>query len=974
MDIHDKHLNQIGLSNRSANALLRNGLRTVNDLLALSEEELFKIRNLGEKSVAEILEKKQELLQQVDLNQAEDKLLPEIDDFNQWINTDEGKAYLEEFFEAEGTSISELQLLSVKAYNCLMLAGITAVYQLIPFNEEDLLRVPRMDSLTAEATVYSLNKYIRSRKEDILNFIYKPKEEVSSENESPKDIWWYFDNPDYYSLIEEYIKGNDKLISEFNLSYRTSNQLARNGYRNLSDVVFLDIDKLKAMPGLGNKSINEIMSLIHSFINGNASRIIAVCSGDRGALFNDDEIRKSILNLYAENHFAGYSFDEFLAALSLPEEYDAARLKTVIGSLLAEGKLEYVDYRCYRLYPSFNSYLQEMKESIGDRNYQMVSAKLSGRTLEDIAQDYDVTRERVRQIIKRTFEKLQMSSECFDEDYYQYFYKTYLVEKKDLKKWFGLSNETIGYLQLLDIKPGTADLNDAKDDKNLDYGLRIKIRNYLNKDKLFLNDMWIPKKRVSLEELVAREYCQNEVTFDDFINIYNRFLEQNEIPFDESIYITEENKNTARNRLAEAPFILWKQNMKLRYYDTIGRDFSELYDGLGLDTFENTELSTLKLINDHPDLVNKYDIRDQYELHNLLRKTLKEGSYHDFHIQRNPTISFGESDRTKAVYELMSSNAPITQEDLVELLYNEYGYDKGTIVGTIISCIDTYYHQGVYRVDQEKMSDERMAMLSNSLTEDFYFTNEIKDIYLNLFPDAKPEEINPYNLKRMGFMVYSRCALRNQPSLEAYFHTLFTEADIIDLVPLKKYKSIMTFNNFLSDLKRSWEVIEFEPNQLITRAHLEKSGVDESQLKQFCQEVYDFVQPNTYFSIQSIRQNGFYSDLFDLGFSNWFYSNILIADSRFSYGRVFNTFVFYKGDIEITIKAFICELVNHYGSIDIYDLNNELENKYGCSFHDHLDPVYKVEGTPVYYDHFLDRLYATEELYNREIEEQENLQ
>ena len=41
---------------------------------------------------------------------------------------------------------------------------------------------------------------------------------------------------------------------------------------------------------------------------------------------------------------------------------------------------------------------------------------------------------------------------------------------------------------------------------------------------------------------------------------------------------------------------------------------------LNFDQFENTEISTLKLFRDHPEVMQEYDIRDEYELHNLLRK------------------------------------------------------------------------------------------------------------------------------------------------------------------------------------------------------------------------------------------------------------------------------------------------------------------------------------------------------------------
>jgi hypothetical protein len=55
-----------------------------------------------------------------------------------------------------------------------------------------------------------------------------------------------------------------------------------------------------------------------------------------------------------------------------------------------------------------------------------------------------------------------------------------------------------------------------------------------------------------------------------------------------------------------------------------GRDFTELLEELELDVYEDVEFSAKKLIDCHPELMRKYDIRDQYELHNLLRKNVPE--------------------------------------------------------------------------------------------------------------------------------------------------------------------------------------------------------------------------------------------------------------------------------------------------------------------------------------------------------------
>ncbi|WP_026512071.1 hypothetical protein [Butyrivibrio sp. LC3010] len=150
---------------------------------------------------------------------------------------------------------------------------------------------------------------------------------------------------------------------------------------------------------------------------------------------------------------------------------------------------------------------------------------------------------------------------------------------------------------------------------------------------------------------------------------------------------------------------------------------------------------------------------------------------------------------------------------------------------------------------------------------------------------------------------------------------------------------------------------------------MEKSGITRETIQDFCDAVYDFVEDGTYFSSQSIKKAGFESDLYDYGFSDWFYANLLLSDDRFAFATMFGNIILYKGREDITIKSFEQEIIKQYESIDAYDLMSELENKYGCVVPDKSTVVYKVHDTEVYHDKILDRLYANKDLYYQEIEE-----
>ncbi|WP_330380505.1 hypothetical protein, partial [Anaerostipes hadrus] len=109
---------------------------------------------------------------------------------------------------------------------------------------------------------------------------------------------------------------------------------------------------------------------------------------------------------------------------------------------------------------------------------------------------------------------------------------------------------------------------------------------------------------------------------------------------------------TYENILNHCDYVLWNQWKRFRYYNIPELDFEELFSTLDLDQFEDIEFSTLKLFRDYPDLMQQYDIHDEYELHNLLKKIWpsENGS---IKFKKMPTIEIGTADPNNQVLDLL---------------------------------------------------------------------------------------------------------------------------------------------------------------------------------------------------------------------------------------------------------------------------------------------------------------------------------
>ena len=979
MSVETISIEDIDLSVRAVNALLRIGVRTVGQMMDYDEERLFQVRNLGQKSVKEILAKIEEYKKK-----EADGWIPKeperkhsSEDMQTWQTSETGKAQILQWLREKQIRIDALELLSAKAYNLLVLNDMVFLYQLAFQTQERIKRIPRMDDLCAAEIIQQTEIYIQEN----LSAIYGEIEKAGTEETISLNDMRFI--PEYQEKFLEFVCRNDIAIENMPISVRPQNVLKRQRYQKLSDIIFLSEADIKSFPAMGSGSVQQIQEMICAYLKQHEERMLAFFNGDTSvlrddtaAILDDTVVRKKILKLYRDAPFQGFSLKEMAEQMGLTEEGSLNQIKKNIGTLLAERKLEYVDFRCYRLYSPFEPYLSAC-DAINNRDKEILQMRLQGITLEEIGQKFALTRERVRQIIKKKTGDVRKQyakvtgDRWFDEDYYWYFYENYGFDRREASVWMGIPEAVWAYLDMMDVKQGKKDLESALDDsENLEIGLRLKVKNYLNRNKIFVDGVWVAKKRGELEDIIAKKFCQDELSFDTFTKVFNDFLAEEEIPYNEDLYYTDAVARTRKNRLAESRFILWKQNETIRYYDIDSRDYTELLETLNLDAYENVEYSTVKFMKEYPEVMEKYDIRDQYELHNLLRKIVPEGSFHDFHCSRTPHIRFGSFDRDAAILDILIDMAPVSPQDLSERISEEYGYDPMVIWANYLQSFHVYYHEGIYSVDQKAMPSDRMTALHRMLPDDFYYIDEIRKTYARLYPDADLEEINPYNLKSMGFIVLSRYVLQHYPSLEAYCEHLLTREDIVALKSLRqRFTYVPVFSQTLMELKRNLEIIEFEPGQIMNFRKLARVGITKEDIRDFCDAVYNFVSDGSYFSAQSLKADGFESELYDLGFSDWFYANLLLADDRFSYTNVFGNIVLHKGRKEITIQSFLVDRICSYGWIDIYDLMTELESCFGCTTNEKSDITQRLKNSQVYYDKILDRLYANVDLYYRDLDE-----
>ena len=876
----------------------------------------------------------------------------------------------------------EILPLSNRTGNCLRRAEIRTVGQLLDYPADKWLDIRNLGQKSADELA-DLTARIRAG-EGIRLTASKPK--------AP-------DPPPALRLP-------DIPVRELGLSVRANNCLEHMGVRTAADLSDATLESLLTVKNMGAKTAAQIMEKLEALreefsclgpeetapsgepgetlcaaakrlaaftglSQGDLLRLLTPCreaSPDAGeeALLDwafqqgpvRREARRAILRLL-EPCEESVGREELLKLL--PAGTSARTLDLLLEDLLRREQITIRDGRVLRRWPT----ALEFADGLSDpRLRELLLARLGGETLEEAGRRFRITRERARQLTQKALDRRPR----LYEDRYQYLYNHYEFSREDFRLAFDEPEETQCYLEMVRPKGERRPIQELLEDESVPVSLRRRAERAVYKRYVTIDGVRVLKDRQELVHYAVRTLCRDSTGMDEFFPRYRRLLES--LGLEQDASLTIDSPAYIENSLQRCNYVLWSQWRRFRYYPIDGQDFAPLLEALDLTQYEDVEISSLKLFRDYPELMEECDIRDEYELHNLLKKIWPQD---DGRVQfkRMPTIEIGAPDRDRQVLDLLRQYSPAANTDLAQRYEETYGVKSATALGSCFACIEPYLHNGVYRIDQPPLPEERQSRMAALLTGDFYRMSEIRRIYRREYPEDSPEALNPFALKSLGFHPYQGYVISTRyPGAAAYFRHLLTDGDVADMTRRADLLAdISIYTSELADLKAQREIVEFLPRQYVTLRRLRSIGVDAGTLADYCAAVHAFTRSGRYFTIVSLRREGFAHPLDDLGFDQWFYGSLLAEDpERFAHLRIGGTRLFCRGREAIRPADFLRWLVEAEpsGRADIYELHETLERQYGISV-----PLHKlisvVQSSELYYDAIMKAAYIDYDTYLEEI-------
>lgn len=941
------------LSFRARNCLDSNGIKTVRDLFLLEDKDLLQIKNLGKKTLEEIREYKERIR----------------NDYESIFGSD---LFCTSSQTTQKKDIFDIYDMSARTKNCLTTQGIKKISDLCALDKEKLLSIKNLGPKTLaeiQRIIEDAKRYTEFENENVMQTNMSILNHVLHEEESI-DFYSVLDNNDvpvydcpvnempfpsiFQKIFERHhITSFRELLASDSSIYIHSSKIDTKQLDEFNSIILLhteitDDDKRR------NSLLNEIASFFDDELYKNDKSLIKKIAFEflknnpegtaRDFILSDD-----IVNLFKEkmyrrlDHIALIKNFDNLFPCALKDFQD-----DIISAMSEKGFIVINGDTIKRKYPLFRDYVLSIEDQT---KRSFIIESIHGKTYNQIAATYGISKECVRQKIN----KVLFCTPKVEEDVSLALFSKYDISCKSLIYILKPDQYAKFYIEKK-WKNGSIPSEGILNDICIPLEMRRLYEQYLNRDVIFIDGRRIRKNFNSIVDYLIEKECNDYTTIDEFENKYYSLLAANAIEITPQL----EFQTATRAKISRRQDVLWVQGARFRYYDISELDFENLIKILHLESLSNVEISTKYFLDRYPSELAEFDIRDEYELHNLLRKRMD--GRHDIKFLRMPNIIFGSANRNNQVYELLQQEAPISQVELAQKYESIYGVNQTAFLATYVDDISVYLNNGVYKINYPEVTPEEQSFFKDFLCENSYEISQVKELFHNKFPDSDINKVNSFTLKKAGFFICSSIAYRYQrENFDSFLRSLFKDNDVIDFSNRLWLIRNPSASNRLNVIKKEYEWFEYEPYKYISLNKLSAFINGKKDIVSFAESAAKFSDGKP-FTLKRIRQLGFEHKLDTLGFDDFFYISILKYADNLNYSRIGFQYVFIKYPGAVSLESLLREIICKEGVANVYTIIDLLKNDYGICI-DKLKIAEKIAHTEMYYSRTMEKIYINYETF-----------
>ncbi|MFV8477658.1 hypothetical protein [Mycoplasma sp. VS410B] len=545
--------------------------------------------------------------------------------------------------------------------------------------------------------------------------------------------------------------------------------------------------------------------------------------------------------------------------------------------------------------------------------------------------------------------------EFFNSNNIEYVIKNYKFTKNEISELID-DNNLLKYLLIKYYNNGESKSDSYKiiNDDLIQKELKDKIL-YLLKTKRKITLVGNCVMHISISNLskyILKEMgcALSALEIKDLLNIYINDYDLKSVINPEEI--TERQLLTILSRDKNVFSSLYK---KFRYYDFYAYDFSEFINKLSLEQYYGKIISAKLIFDNNKELMENYDIQNEYELHNLIRK-LVEGKYiEDSVIQlgRMPTLKFTKDLTIEdEILDALRMIQPAFKEEIIDFVAKEYGFNEGTITGTYFKAIDKYYIASTnkYFINEDYcISDEEANKIKEKL---FYptYDKKVLDKYIRSVIGSEKEITNIiYN--KLEYTCGTSCCIKNEwKSVPYYINYIIENNKFLKLNEAIKnpeensyiIKIYWTYNIKLK-LLNEYKIFKYSNinEEFLTYKWLnQNTGLELWHIEEFISKVQKLNKK--YFSLKQIYN--VIDDIFliNQGYDDIFYESILLSSKKFQSILLGNENIYCVKTTSnnFPVATFIEDIVSQYfqdkkiEKVHMDDLLNYIQSEFLITFND----------------------------------------
>lgn len=597
--------------------------------------------------------------------------------------------------------------------------------------------------------------------------------------------------------------------------------------------------------------------------------------------------------------------------------------------------MKIINKRKYKIYPKLENIINELDEEKKD----IITRRLNGETLKSIGDSIGKTRERIRQIEKKFFDSLEKIQ--IQENMYKNIFFEYDWTEEIFLKIFKEKKTTFSYLQILEKKENSSlyekkSLKEILNEKEINLKTKKIIEEKIYLDYVILkNGDKIKVAKNELLDYILEHYVEEGLRYEEVFVIYKNFLKEYSLEKNLKLLFTEK---YFESKIETHPKILLQNGRKIRYYGDILITEDELIKALDLKKYRDIELSTKKIFDENLYQMEEWDIQDEYELHNLIKKVIKDKDKLKLEVSKMPTLKFGKSDREMQILNLLITLSPVSAKDFSVEYEKIYGVKNEVVIANYLLNFSKYYQEGLYIINQKKMNSDEYKKMKAFMTGKIYEINSLKKLYKDLLGKDDDGLINSYNLNKLGYRItYGFVLSKEYFSLEYYFKKEILKNRVIDIKEMNIIgRRTSSYYSAIASLKKEFKIIAVEAYKYVLFEEIEKKGITLQMINDYIDSVAKFKEDNSIFTVYSLNKEGFSHKLNEYNFDEWFYGSLLSTDPRFKTQKTKNNFIIEKKDKgNITLLKFIKAVMYKHFVADLEDIKRYLKLEYNIELEKH---------------------------------------